>query len=176
MSKIISLQQFNDYTNNYEENTLKQIYIDSAEEVVFDYLGFSPLIQDYDLYVSGVGDFKQYLPARDIEGINLLEVDGKEIDVLNISFKEDYLFTNDRTKIFTVGDENIHIQFTAGFRKMPDIIPLTILRIASLMLTEAGGNIGLTGKSFLDQSRTFVNYTNYKKYLEPLDKLRLIKF
>ena len=60
--------------------------------------------------------------------------------------------------------------------KVPSMVILTILRIATLMLTEGGGNIGLTGKSFADNSRTFVNYSNYRKYLQPLEPLREVRF
>ena len=45
---------------------------------------------------------------------------------------------------------------------------MAVLRIASLMLAEQGGNIGVTSKSFSDQTRTFVNYSNYNKFLQPL--------
>jgi hypothetical protein len=59
---------------------------------------------------------------------------------------------------------------------MPSVIVVSILRIATLMLSETGGNIGLTGKSFADNSRTFVNYSNYRKYLAPLDSMRIMGF
>ena len=59
---------------------------------------------------------------------------------------------------------------------IPASIRLSILRIATLMLSETGGNIGLTGRSFGDNSRTFINYSNYRKYLQPLDPIRLMRF
>lgn len=59
---------------------------------------------------------------------------------------------------------------------MPALIKETILRIASLMLMEAGENIGLTGKSFSDNSRSFVSYTNYDKYLRPIQNFRKVFF
>ena len=60
--------------------------------------------------------------------------------------------------------------------EMPEVVKLSILRVATLMLSESGGNIGLTGKSFDGNSRTFINYSNYRKYLQPLDPLRNIGF
>lgn len=63
-----------------------------------------------------------------------------------------------------------------GADEMPEVVKLSILRIATLMLSETGGNIGLTGKSFSDNSRTFVNYSNYRKYLQPLDGIREPRF
>lgn len=58
----------------------------------------------------------------------------------------------------------------------PAAILLTIKRIATLLLMEAGENIGVTGKSMPDNSRTFINYTNYFKYLRPIQNYRTVEF
>jgi hypothetical protein len=60
--------------------------------------------------------------------------------------------------------------------QMPEVVKLSILRVATLMLSESGGNIGLTGKSFDNNNRTFINYSNYRKYLQPLDGVREPRF
>ncbi len=59
---------------------------------------------------------------------------------------------------------------------VPEVVKLTILRIATLMLMEGGENIGVTGKSFADNSRTFIQYTNYMKYLTPIQTYRKVAF
>lgn len=59
---------------------------------------------------------------------------------------------------------------------VPNLVKLTILRIATLMLMEGGENIGISGKSFSDNSRTFISYTNYMKYLSPLQTFREVAF
>jgi hypothetical protein len=59
---------------------------------------------------------------------------------------------------------------------IPELVRLTILRIATLMLMEGGENIGVTGKSFSDNSRSFISYTNYLKYLNPLQTYRKVAF
>lgn len=58
----------------------------------------------------------------------------------------------------------------------PPAILLTIKRIATLLLMEAGENIGITGKSMPDNSRTFINYTSYMKYLRPIQNFRTVAF
>lgn len=58
----------------------------------------------------------------------------------------------------------------------PPIIKLTIKRIATLLLMEAGENIGITSKSMPDNSRTFINYTSYMKYLRPIQNFRVEVF
>ena len=70
------------------------------------------------------------------------------------------------------------VTYTSGWKddSFPALITLSVLRIATLMLTEGNGNIGLTGKSYADNSRTFINYSNYRKYLQPLDGLRIMRF
>ena len=50
------------------------------------------------------------------------------------------------------------------------------MRIATLMLMEGGENIGVSSKSFADNSRTFISYTNYLKYLSPLQTYREVAF
>lgn len=60
--------------------------------------------------------------------------------------------------------------------EVPEIVRLTILRIATLMLMEGGENIGVSSKSFADNSRTFISYTNYLKYLSPLQTYREVAF
>ena len=59
---------------------------------------------------------------------------------------------------------------------VPSLVSITILRIATLMLMEAVENIGVSGKSFSDNSRSFISYTNYSKYLNPLQTYREVAF
>ena len=61
-------------------------------------------------------------------------------------------------------------------QSIPSIVRLTIIRIATLMLMEAGENIGISGKSFADNSRSFISYTNYSKYPNPLQTYREVLF
>lgn len=115
---IVTLEDFNAYSGNYEDKpeaqSIKRLFLESAEEIVSGYLGY-----------------------RIDEG------------------KDTGLWDSD---------------------KVPSVVPLSIMRIATLMLSETNGNIGLTGKSFADNSRTFINYSNYRKYLQPLDPYRRISF
>ena len=114
---IVSIKEFQQYTNVFqEEDNLQQSYIESAQNIINDYLG-------YDI------EEKIYLNCEliDIETI-------------------------------------------------PEIIRLTALRIASILQMESDGNIAITGKSFGDSgSRTFINTTDYYKYLLPISKFRMIR-
>lgn len=57
---------------------------------------------------------------------------------------------------------------------LPDIIKLTIIRIAALIQTEESGNIGITSKSMQDGSRTFQKTTDYTPYLIQIARYRTV--
>ena len=146
--------------------------------MVSEYLGYNPKQNIYDETFSGIGDYKQYLNARPIKVVSELFVNAMPIPLEFIAPHDDYIYEVFRHRIFLEGINNIRCSYVAGYSpaEMPEIIKLTILRIAALMLQEQGGNIGLTGKSMGENSRTFINYSNYAKYLEPLEGYRVIKF
>ncbi len=110
---IVTITQFNEYTGNFEDSeqvvALKTLFLQSAQELVCEYLRFNPE--------------QKWQPAQ-----------------------------------------------------IPNVVKLTVLRIATLMLMEGGENIGVSSKSFADNSRTFISYTNYSKYLSPLQTLREVTF
>ena len=115
------------------------------------------------------------IPAEGTNNDVTFEPFGKEITVDDMPV-EDYYINDD--KIFLkqpVISDNIIVTFTAGFSTdLPQIIKLTVLRIAALLQTESNNNIGISGKSFMDGSRTFMNFVNYDKYLIQCSKYKLI--
>lgn len=179
---FVSLEMFNQYTGNFEDNeqalALKESYLNAAESVVIDYLGYNPINNSYDEFLSGIGDYKLYLHARPITSINFIFINGEMADISNMDTKDGYIFDRCHKFRFPNGVENIHINYNAGYSpdSIPEIIKVTVMRIAALMLQEQGGNIGLTGKAMGENSRTFINYTNYDKFLEPLEDLRIMRF
>ena len=99
----------------------------------------------------------------------------KEITVDGI-LVENYYIDDDKIILKQpVISDNIIVTFTAGFSTdLPAVIKLTVLRIAAILQTESNNNIGISGKSFMDGSRTFMNFTNYDKYLISCSKYKLI--
>jgi len=60
--------------------------------------------------------------------------------------------------------------------EMPEVIKMTVMRIAALLQSEENSNIGVTSKSFGDSGmRTFVNTINFDKYLVQISKYKLIR-
>ena len=178
-----SIAMFNTYSGNYEDSSeallLKGAFLCTAEDIVASYLGFDPKQQEYtDVIASGTGSRRLYLPVRNITSVGSLTVGTVEVDPSVVKACDDHIRFIDHATKFPIGEDNILVSYTAGWEveQMPSVIVVSILRIATLMLSETGGNIGLTGKSFADNSRTFVNYSNYRKYLQPLDGMRILGF
>lgn len=159
-----------------DDNNLLAIYINSAEKIIEDYLGYSLELKEYVLYLSGIGTDRILIPVYPVYSISSLIIDGVEQNVDDFLIDGKFIVSINSNNVFTDGINNIYIEFTAGFDTIPDVVKLTILRIATLLSLESEGNIGITNKSFSDGSRTFINYTNFSKYLSPLDNLKINRF
>lgn len=179
---IVTVTDFNAYTGNYEESDLKQYYLDSAESIVSSYLGYDIECQEYDETIEGLDAPYLILNALPIESVDsITEKDGTVVDYdeddVEIKAEKVTVYDDDTPVTFSRGTR-YRVVYTAGYddTTIPGLVKLTVLRIASLLITESSGNIGITAKSFGDAgSKTFVNYTNFAKYLEPISTYRLVK-
>ena len=81
------------------------------------------------------------------------------------------------TEVFAVDLDGGGALFETGpGNTFPDSIKLCVLRIATLLYTEANNNIGVTGISFQETgSRTFYQWQNFDKYLAPIRPHRLLR-
>lgn len=180
VNMIVSVSQFDTYSGNFENDTdvvsLKTSILKAAEEKVVDYLGFSPESATRTDYISAIGQNRLYLYAHPVSAVSSLKINGSAVDASAFTLNDTYLRLKDG--VFPTGIENIEVTYTAGWssQTMPDVIKMVILQIATLMLEETGGNIGITGKSFDDNSRNFINYTNFDKWLKKLDGLKILRF
>ena len=152
---IASIAMFNTYSGNYEDASeaveLKGAFLSTAEDIMSSYLGFDPKQREYtDVVASGSGSRRLYLPCRNITSVQSLTVGTASMDITLVKTYDDYIIFIDHATKFPIGEDNIVVSFTAGWEieQMPSVIVVSILRIATLMLSETGGNIGLTGKSF----------------------------
>lgn len=176
--KYSTVEDLNKYSGNHDEdlNSLKAIFLDSAESIVIEYLGYDPLSKQYASIISGADKPYVQLRAQPITEITSVKVDGLTLDTADFISEKEMLINKNLDICFTSGTNNILVSYTAGYadEDIPGLIKLTILRIAGLMMTEQGGNIGVTSKSF-DQggSRTFVNTKDYSPYLKILDPIRV---
>lgn len=172
------LQRFNDFCNDYEQSedidALKMQYLISAREIVESFLGYKLSIHDVteDHVFTGSNDI--YLREFPVQEVYSLKVNGKYLPAPYFTLRGDHVRLEGHCCIHE--GEEIEVQYCAGFRAIPDLIETTILRLAALIKTEANGNIGLTSKSYGNEgSRSFVNFTSFDRYLQPLYPFRTIK-
>ena len=149
-------------------NNIAELFIGAAQNIVESYLGYEIESKEYTKHFSLHSSNVIKAGVKNITVVKEITIDGTPVD--------GYYIDNDRIILKQpVISDNIIITFTAGFGEdLPQIIKLTVLRIAALLQTESNNNIGISGKSFMDGSRTFINFTNYDKYLIACSKYKLI--
>jgi len=216
----VSLEQFSRYTGIHDEPEKLQSFIDAAEGMVMNYLGYELGLKKYVTVTNGNGREDVQLEARPIREILRVFVNDEPIPITRLEAVNEYIYY--KNGIFPEGRRNVIVIYNAGFdtdanipdndmfdggdaandtdgfvgnadattvspilnggnalpesgaTTIPAEIILTILRIAALLESEANQNIGVTSKTFADSgNRTFVNYTNFNKFLFPISKYRL---
>lgn len=169
---FVTVKELKDYSGNHNDiDDLMDIYIGSSIEIIEQYIGYSLQESDYITFGNISTDGNFLLESKPVTSIMDIKVDGNAISSSEYLVKDEIVHIYD-SKFF---NKPISIEYKAGFfEQIPNLIKLTILRVGTLLLTESDGNIGITSKSFQDSgSRTFTNFTNYEKYLEPIKKFKL---
>jgi hypothetical protein len=228
---IATVQDLQQYTGKQvDDPSVLQSFIDTAYNIICNYIGYPLNIQYISEYVDGYGNNKIQLKHRPInlvysvtdyvtggslyQAVNNTDVNyivnDEFVEFKNITFPKnklivDYVFGygildfaanvfggNNANSIdfpvtafcgnapdFTIfeiayggGCNNIGVIETNA---IPAVFKQTILRIAALLLAESDNNIGISSKTFGDSgTRTFINYTNFDKYLSVLSRYKLI--
>ena len=170
---IVSVEDFNQYMNNYadtaEDIKQKVLMLKSAQQVVEEYIGYTLAPCHHKERHIGTGQYVIHLDSMPVTNVWSVFIDGRQID------SYEHGMSSITLPFRLCHNSYIEVEYDTGWQDVPELIKMTILRIAGLMLTEASGNVGLTSKSFGDQSRNFLNYTNYAKYLDPLSLYRIFK-
>lgn len=150
-------------------NNIAELFIGSAQNIVENYLGYEIETKEYIKHFALHSSNVIKCEVKNITAVSEITVDGTLV--------EDYYINDDKIILKQpVISDNIIVKFTAGFGEdLPQIIKLTVLRIAALLQTESNNNIGISGKSFMDGSRTFINYTNFDKYLIACANYRILR-
>lgn len=171
---IVTINEFNKYTG-VQGDSLAQNYIDSAADVVANYLGYNPEQSNYSEDTDGNGADCISLKANNITAISKVKINGIEVPVIDFYSKNNWFYY--RCGWFDEGKQNIHIEYTAGWTSstMPKIIKQTVMQIAALLQVESGQNIGVSSKSFGDSgTRTFLSTRKYDDYLSHISKYKAI--
>lgn len=179
---IVSVTDFNTYSGNMEGTespkdtvyTMKESMLSAAQGVVEEYLGYSPESAERTDIVQGIGNNHLYLFAQPISAVSSVTINGNTLASTDYDICGNYLRL--KNGVWPSGTD-VSVTYTAGWSgaNIPALIKMTILQIATLLLEESGGNIGVTSKSFAEDSRTFINYTNFSKWLKKLDTFRIVR-
>ncbi len=174
---IVTVAEFKKYASKRDDDatgeSLYLAYIEAAQSVVEDYLGYSPEETDYSHSFFGDGASYLALKARPVV-LASITVDGEAKDIADF-ITEGEVITNVDNEAFGIGSIVV-VNYTGGWSPIPGIIKITTLEIAALFAMEAGENIGVTGTTFDGgNTRTFINYTNFGKYLQKIGKYRIMR-
>lgn len=174
---MVTTAEFKKYSKKMEEDVageaLYQAYIDAAESILQAFLSYNPAAATYtgQLYY---GDGKPYLQlkAKPITALTAVSVDGVSRTVGDFSVDQEMIIEKTGV-VFPVGS-TVLVTYTAGYSPIPGIVKIVILEIATLLSMEAGENIGVSSTSFDGgNTRSFINYTDFKKYLRKVEHLRI---
>ena len=167
---IVTKEELEGYTGVQFEsgNNIAELFIGAAQNIVENYLGYEIESKEYTKHFALHTSNVIKCGVKNITAVKEITVDGILV--------ENYYIDDDKIILKQpVISDNIIVTFTAGFSTdLPAVIKLTVLRIAAILQTESNNNIGISGKSFMDGSRTFMNFTNYDKYLISCSKYKLI--
>lgn len=171
---FITTDELKDYIGvNTDNDTLLDIYNETGKDLIINYIGYDPVSGYYDELFSGNDDKVIRLNTKPITSISALTIDDELITEENYIFINEYLYLLNGL-IFTKGRYNVRVEYEGGYDEIPSLIKMTNLRLSALLYTEEGGNIGITSKSFDNSgTRTFIQNTNYNKYLSVLNKYRI---
>ena len=168
---VITKEELEGFTGVQFEsgNNIADLFIGAAQNIVENYLGYEVESKEYTKHFALHSSNVIKCGVMNITAVSTITVDGTPV--------EGYYIDNDKIILKQpVISDNIIVTFTAGFSTdLPQIIKLTVLRIAALLQTESNNNIGISGKSFMDGSRTFTNFTNFDKYLIACANYRIIR-
>lgn len=170
---VVSLKELDQYTNNWsdtcEDIQMKDTMLKSAQRIVEEFLGYRLEPKHLTEKHIGINQNTILTNAMPVTNVWSVKVNGKDIPCYEHG-------VSSVTLPFRVCDgSEIVIDYDTGWQTVPELIKMSILRIAALLLTEANGNIGITSKSFGDNSRNFLNFTNFQKYLDPLSAYRIFR-
>lgn len=187
MNFITSLE-FTEYTDNHDINsTLSNIYIESAQELIENYIGYPLHAQEITEFITGNDSTYLTLSPYQINSVTSLNylVSGDAIDITNLSISDRKIYFTDGTVFPSDTEENLILKYNAGWHitdedsngtsetDIPALFKQTILRIATILSKEADSYIGVKSVSGSNGSTQYMEIS-FQKYLSVLEKYRAV--
>lgn len=164
---IITKQQLYDFSGDANPNSLDDLYIASAQNVVEIYLGYAIESDDYFYDDAIKSDFVELeAPIDTIETITL-----NDLPFSNYKIQGNYLIFP-----YKISGE-LYIAYTGGFAVVPELIQLSVLQIAAKMKSQSGMAINANSFSMPDGANVqFQPQTenNFMRYLYPIQSYRIV--
>ena len=166
----ITKEELEDYVKKYpEENSLLEQYINAAEEMVENYLGYSPEKKEYETVRYGDDGRLFCLEAFPLVELKEVKAGGVEADTGQFRIKSrNYLEFNYGRGVFS-SEKLYSFSYTAGFEKVPDKIKTVALQLASLMWESEGGNLAVSSTTYSDSGSRVFNNFRADRFLEELE-------
>ena len=166
----ITKEELEDYVKKYpEDETLLEQYINAAEEMVENYLGYSPEQKEYKTVSYGDNGSFFCLEAFPLIELKEVKVNEKPVDTGLFRIKSrNYLEFNFGKGIF-YSESLYSISYSAGFEKIPGKIKTVALQLASLMWESEGGNLAVSSTTYSDNGSRVFNNFRADRFLEELE-------
>jgi len=174
---MVILATWKRYAKKMEDtdDVLYQLYVDAAEKIVTDYLGYEPTFQQYTHSFLGEGKIYLQLKAKPIAILTSVTVDGVAKTISDFTIDEEFI-TEKNGNPFPAGS-TVVVEYTAGNVTITQGILMVCMQIASLLSMQAGENIGVSSVTFDGgNTRSFVNYADFSKQLAAIKSYRIARF
>jgi len=109
----VSLEQFGRYTGVHDEPEKLQSFIDSAEGMVTNYLGYELGFKKYVTVTNGNGREDVQLEARPIREILRVTINDNIVPVTHFEAVNEYIYY--KNGLFPEGRRNVIVVYNAGF-------------------------------------------------------------
>lgn len=179
--EIITLDDFISFLNiNVSEtdektNALLTLACESAEDVIKNYLKYSPASKTYtnEKHSVDVDTDVIQVNSKPITAISSISINGISQDIAGFCFTDNLLMSKSGNKVFVKnGKENIAITYTGGYASIPNLIKLATFEIAFIFYQEQ--QAGLANKvSFGGETREYIAPSKYDGILKRLEYYRV---
>lgn len=166
----ITVEELEDYVKKYpDESSLLEHYVSAAEEMVENYLGYSPELKEYRTVSYGDDGRLFCLEAFPLVELKEARINENPVDSSLFRIKKrNYLELNYGKGVFYSGSL-YSLTYTAGFEKVPSKIKTVALQLASLIWESEGGNLAVSSTTYSDSGSRVFNNFKADRFLEELE-------
>ena len=111
MSLLATIKDLQDFTGVYEqeESSQSELFLGAASDIIKNYLGYDPALQNYKKSFNGNGQNYLRLETKPIQKINEIEINGIVEPLEDFHFDDDTLIY--KNGVFPEAIKNVCIDF-----------------------------------------------------------------